>query len=350
MNFIDNNPGRSDWDRYVTGCRYGSFTHLYGWGKCLAEGYDLPVFRIAVRKNNQDGKITGVLPLILLDVPDGPRRLISLPYSDAAGILADDQGSSAALAAAALELAASEKVDHLEYRQAAASESYLGTVLAGDSGCKAHSFKVELSRDLSGSGEDLWKDLPGKVRNQVRKARKNNCRAAIGGKNLLDDFYIVFAENMRDLGSPVHSRELFSEVLSELGNACRVIIVYADGSPAAAAMVFRCRDTLYNPWASSLRRYRPICPNMLLYWTMLRYGGKVGCSRFDFGRSSPQATTCRFKMQWGANAAPLIWYVISGSSSMWNPQSEYLEFEWVKQLPLDESLRIGPNLRRWISL
>ena len=61
------------------------------------------------------------------------------------------------------------------------------------------------------------------------------------------------------------------------------------------------------PWASSLREYFSLCPNNLLYWEMIRWGCKNGYQRFDFGRSSPDSGTYRFKKQWGAKeeAAPL---------------------------------------------
>ena len=203
--------------------------------------------------------------------------------------------------------------------------------------------------ELPVAGETLWKQLPEKVRNQIRKARRSGCRASVGGIELLHDFYAIFSENMRDLGSPVHAAVLFSRLAEQLAENCRVVVVYADTVPAAA-MIFRCRDNLHNPWASSLRRYRPISPNMLLYWTMMSYGCESGYGRFDFGRSSPGASTCRFKLQWGATMEPLIWHVLSLSGEYWDPASESLELEWWKGLSLARSRRRGPALRRWISL
>lgn len=350
MKSVDINPGRVEWDRYVTGCRFNSFTHLYGWGESLACTYDLPLFRLAARREGEHGKITGILPLLLFRAPDRPPRLISLPYCDSCGILADDPESSSLLATAALKLAKRHHAEHLEYRHTAAANHYLGKTLTKHSACRAHSFKIGLSRTLPDTAEDLWDDLSAKVRNQIRKATKNDCRAVVGESELLDDFFTVFSENMRDLGSPVHSRSLFSEVAAQLVGTCKTVIILHQKTPVAAAMVFRCGETLFNPWASSLRKYRPVCPNMLLYWTMLEYGCNSGCSTFDFGRSSPQATTCRFKLQWGGLPSPLTWHVLSLTAPAWDPQKEHLQYESIRKLTLGEALHSGPKMRRWISL
>jgi hypothetical protein len=130
----------------------------------------------------------------------------------------------------------------------------------------------------------------------------------------------------------------------------QVVAVYLAGRPIAAAMVFRHHDTLANPWASSLRRFRPECANMLLYWAMLESATGSGCRWFDFGRSSPNAATCRFKCQWGATPQPLTWHVFSRIPATWNPREETLVYDDWKTLDLEMSRRQGPAARRWISL
>ena len=54
--------------------------------------------------------------------------------------------------------------------------------------------------------EALWTALDRKVRNQVRKAEKSGLAVETAAPSWLDDFYDVFARNMRDLGTPVYPR------------------------------------------------------------------------------------------------------------------------------------------------
>lgn len=324
------------------------FTHLPGWSRTLAATYDLPLFFLQARASGA-AEPAGILPLLLFSPPHSPRRLISLPYTDAAGIFADSWDTGKLLLKNALELAEETGAMHVELRQYDRLPPEVCAVAQDHWIHAEHSFKIGLKRPLPDTEASLWNDLPAKVRNQVRKARRCGCVGRIGGKELLADFYAVFSENMRDLGSPVHAFELFENVL-KLMPYVQCVVIYCWDVPAAGAMVFKHGGMLSNPWASSLRRFRPDCPNMLLYWTMLSHGIASRCSRFDFGRSSPGASTCRFKMQWGARPEPLYWHVFSKKPHTWQPDNEALVDEGWKKMDLEASRRQGPAIRRWISL
>ncbi len=345
MKTIIDNPDPFLWDKYVQNHKDGSFSHLHGWGEALVSAYNLRIYRLA---SIERGWITGLLPLILFPAPGADVRLISLPYSDAAGILSDNNATANVLMEGALGLAEDLNATHLELRQANAPGMSFQIPQKKWSKPCGHTFKIGLARRLPDSEKHLWDSVGAKVRNQVRKAEKYGCHVKIGAAELLEDCYAVFSENMRDLGSPVHSFELLGKAVTSL--AARVFMVYLGDVPAAGAIVFHKGTTLYNPWASSLRRFRPQCPNMLLYWSLLAYGASNNDVRFDFGRSTPGASTCRFKQQWGAEKEPLTWYVFSRTGSCWNPLDESLENEDWKKMDLALSRRQGPLLRRWISL
>lgn len=351
MTEIIRNPNKGAWDDYAAANSDATFSHRFFWGESLATAYRLPIFRLAAKRHAGDQALAGILPLMLFAAPDRDERLISLPYTDAAGLIADDEEIGAELLAAALDLANELGAVHVELRQGGNTNSFdMARVWHDPWNHAAHTFKTGLRRPMSDSSDEIWSLLPAKVRNQVRKARKCGCTVAIGGPERVDDFYSVFSENMRDLGSPVHKLELFKMLLREQSLGARVVMVYLAEKPVAAAMVFTHNATLCNPWASSLRSYRPSCPNMLLYWAMLELAMAADCRWFDFGRSSPDAATCRFKLQWGATMHPLAWHVFSRKSYSWDPHAETLIDEAWKVIDLPTSRRDGPALRRWISL
>ena len=267
-------------------------------------------------------------------------------------MLVDDCESGRRLLLAALALAEELGADHVELRQDGALQTFFQQLLKTiDTWCYTpYNFKTGLQRPLPTSVDVLWPTLSAKVRNQIRKARRCGCVAKSGGVELLEDFYAVFSENMRDLGSPVHAAELFRSLIDSESLNTGIIVIYLHGKPAGAAVVLLHNETLYNPWASSLRSCRPSCPNMLLYWSMLEYAIANHCSWFDFGRSTPGAPTCRFKIQWGAGMEPLVWHVFSRKPQSWDPRSESLENENWKSIELERSRREGPALRKWISL
>jgi FemAB-related protein (PEP-CTERM system-associated) len=198
-----------------------------------------------------------------------------------------------------------------------------------------------------------WERLDRKVRNQVRKAEKSQLTARAGGAELLDRFYGVFARNMRDLGTPVYSRGFFAAVLAAFPDTARVFLVDSGEVTVAAAITLSYRDTIENPWASSLREYRSLSPNTLMYWRMLEHAMATGHSTFDFGRSTPNEGTFHFKQQWGAEPTPLHWeYVLANGNSLpnlspSNPKYRAAIALWTR-LPLAVANRLGPHIVRSI--
>jgi len=184
---------------------------------------------------------------------------------------------------------------------------------------------------------------------------KEGLTSRIGAKELLDDFYKVFSINMRDLGSPVHSRKLLALVLEVFSETARIIVIYKDGLPLAGSLVVGFGDILENPWASSLREYSRLSPNMLLYWSMLEYACEHGFRYFDFGRSSQDEGTYRFKEQWGAKPVALHWQYLSikGRRSE-SPKLEKSNFQraihYWQRLPVPLTRVLGPMIRRHIAL
>src|SRR5437773_2502794 len=192
----------------------------------------------------------------------------------------------------------------------------------------------------------MWEALDRKVRNQVRKAEKSGLICETGGAELLDDFYPIFATNMRDLGTPVYARRFFAEVLAAFPTRTAVFVVRRDRTAVASAIGFRYCDHFEVPWASSLRSYRALCPNNLLYWSAINHAIVSGCHIFDFGRSTPGEGTFHFKEQWGAQPQPLCWeYRLLAGDAIPDQSPKNAKFalaiEIWKRLPLAVANAVG---------
>jgi FemAB-related protein (PEP-CTERM system-associated) len=213
--------------------------------------------------------------------------------------------------------------------------------------------KLALTRSLPDSIDALWQSLDKKVRNQVRKGQKEGLTVEFGGRSLVDDFYSVFAHNMRDLGTPVYAKDLFSRTLEEFPDQARVCVVRHDRRPIGAAICMRFRETVLVPWASSLRAYRNLNANMLLYWSLMESATREGARIFDFGRSSPESGPHRFKLQWGAAETPMTWEYLAltkqgaPSGGADDPRFRYAVAVW-KHLPVWLTTIAGPRIVRAI--
>ena len=240
-------------------------------------------------------------------------------------------------------LAAERRLAHVELRHTARQFPDL----------EARTHKVGMLLRLERDTAKAWESLDRKVRNHVRKAQKSQLTSRVGGAELLDRFYGVFARNMRDLGTPVYSRRFFAEVLAAFPDTARVFLVDSGDVTVAGAITLSHRDTLDNPWASSLREYRSLAPNTLMYWRMVEHAIETRHSVFDFGRSTPGEGTFQFKQQWGAEPTPLNWeYVLTNGRTLPNLSPSNPKFRaaialWTR-LPLAVANRLGPHIVRSI--
>jgi CelD/BcsL family acetyltransferase involved in cellulose biosynthesis len=86
----------------------------------------------------------------------------------------------------------------------------------------------------------------------------------------------------------------------------RICVVSQGEVPLAAAFLYGFSGMLKIPWAASDKRDSRLSPNMLLYSSILEYACQQGFQVFDFGRSTPDSGTYRFKEQWGRNRLTYI--------------------------------------------
>ncbi len=330
------------WNEFVSRHPEATPYHLMGWALAVqrAYGHD-PVLLIA----EQADRIAGVLPICLMRVPLVGRVLCSLPFCDVGGPLAINAAAEDALLQEALRLAQSEKATlHMRSRQ------------PDDSVDENHSGKVSMLLDLPETSDELAASFKSKLRSQIRKAEKNGLTFLYGGSEReIAMFYPVFAKNMRDLGSPVHSKSWFQAIEQQLSGDLTIGIVKLGDQAIGAGIALRAGGMASIPWASTLREFNRLAPNMLLYWNLLKIVTDAGADCFDFGRSSYGEGTYRFKKQWGARPVPLRWrdYDASGACAdiEANPgRARRVVSSMWQHLPLFAANALGPRLRKYVSL
>ncbi len=322
----------SAWDELVN--RFSGGPYLYrAWQEaCLKTYGQKPVFLLAFRGQEAAGGL-------VLSRFKGLRSksLVSLPFCDYGGPLAEDEEVKKSLVAKAERL--SQEIGPLEIR-------FPEPVSFLPEGSTA---KVRLLLPLPDDTETLWKSFKAKVRSQIRRPMKEGAQAICGGLELVPAFYRIYAQNMHFLGSPPHALSWFRNIVSAYKERARVVLVHLEGKPLAGAILLLTPQVATVPWASSLRAYKRISPNMLLYWRLLSLAVEEGAKLFDFGRSTPGSGTYRFKKQWGAQEAPLFWYRVPASEEKTSRLRPYVEKLW-RRLPERVANYLGPKLRGRIAL
>ncbi len=322
--------------------------HDPGWLTVLREAMGHQTMALVTRET-ADGPVAGYLPLALVCSRLFGRFLVSLPYLNRAGIVATDEPVRGALMSEAAALADKLRVQYLELRH---HEHTLRHPSISHNRDEKHRMVLK----LPGGPDGLWDAYSAKVRNQIRKGDNAGLTIRFGGRELLDDFYGVFSTNMRDLGTPVYPRCLFASILRTFGRCAELAVVRHRGAPVAGALLVHGRSAGVEesqvPSASCLRSANPTNANMWMYHKMLQHAAGRGRVCFDFGRSSPDSGTYRFKRQWGAVPEPTTWqyylrYGDVGAVRPDNPKYQRRIAAWQK-LPVWVTRLVGPRIVRGI--
>jgi serine/alanine adding enzyme len=328
-----------EWDSFVRGADGWTVFHLYGWKRVIERTFGHACPFLAAR--DAEGRLTAVLPLVRVRSRLFGHYLVSMPFVNYGGPLGTVEGVRHLVDEAA-EMARRDRVKLLELR----SRGELPVDLP------ASHRKVTVLLDLpSGSATPLWDGLKAKVRSQIRRPQKEGVEVRFG-PDQLDGFYHVFAQHMRDLGTPVQSRRLFEGLRDEFPEEIWFGCAYLNGAPVAGGCGFRWADEFEMTWASSLREHNKIAPNMLLYWSFMERCIDAGVRTFNFGRCTPGGNTHRFKLQWGSRDEPLWWYQFPSGAEAATPSPDDAAYSWGpklwRKLPLPVANVMGPRLVRYI--
>ena len=326
------------WEEFVATHPQATSCHRWNWKQVIENSFGWPTFYLEAE---EDGRIRGVLPLVWQKSWLFGSFVSSMPFLNAGGIVAETQAAEQLLLEEAIRLAKRLGAEHLELRHREDHGLNLPT----------RTRKATVVLPVEQDTEKMWKALRAKVRNQIRKAMNFRLTVGFGRQEFLGDFYAVFSENMRDLGTPVYSRKFFSEILRAFPSDAHICVVRHEGRPVATSFRIGFRDRIEAVWSSSIRKYLSMNPNMFLYWQLLCFAGQRSYRMFDFGRSSIGSGTHAFKVQWGSQTIPLHWiYWLRASDHLPQVNPENAKYRiairaWQK-LPLALTRAFGPRIAR----
>ena len=261
------------WDDFVQKEQKSTFFHQFNWKYVIEKTYSHKShYYIAI---NSKKNVLGVLPLIEIDSKIFGKFIVSLPFCDYGGPIGINSEIENLLFEKAISVFNETCADYIEFR---AHKNFSNIKM------KRLTNKANLILNLENEWEELWKSFKPKVRNQVRKAEKNGLELVFckNDTNSLKQFYNVFCINMRDLGTPVHSFDLFKWFYHFFKNETEIAHVFFNGKIIASAVIIKFKNYVEVPFAASIKDYRFYCPNNLLYWSIIKKSCVEGFSKFFF--------------------------------------------------------------------
>lgn len=310
--------------------------HLPGWCRIIEKSFGHKSYYLLSKK---DGAINGVLPLVRQKSRIFGDNLLSMPYLNFGGPIAENNETETALLNYANGIADEHGISSVEYRETKSRQGY-----------SHKENKITMMLELT-TEEEHWKSIGAKRRAQVKRPIRLGIVPLKGKAELIDSFYSVLSENMRDLGTPFYSKQFFQNIVDEFNDYVTVHVIQIEDKPVGAALVFKFNNIADIPWASTLRSHNRFGTNMYMYWEVLKDVIHSECGVFDFGRSSKDSGTYRFKKQWGAEPVQLYWnYWLKEGETMPevnpdNPKFKLAIAVW-KKMPLFFTNWLGPKIAK----
>jgi hypothetical protein len=279
----------------------GTFYHLPAWAECLRDMYRLRMEWYFARAGDQ---LVGLLPVAEVPALLGPRRLVSLPFSYAAGPLARDGVTADALSEAVRERAQDRRIRRVELKSRGEFPPAPGFHRT------SHYSTYEVSTEGGEAG--VWSRLhAGSTQRSIRKGQKAGLMVR-QGESAADWMIMAQLEERTALshGLPAPPRRFFTEGcwrLQQAGVASVYLAFTATGAAAAAITIWKGPRAWIYGFGASDPAHLEQRPNHVLIWSSIEDAIGAGC-RFDLGRVAPeQEGLLEFKRRWGGQAIPLAY-------------------------------------------
>ena len=329
-------------DVFLAGHADATPFHRPDWLASVAVGTGNPAMALVTER---DGEIAAYLPLNAIHSPLFGRLLASSGFAVGGGVLTSEGIDPAGLFVAAEELAQRLSSPTIELRGGALPQGRAGWQTKGQSHC---GFIAPLAAD----DEAQLLSIPRKQRAEVRKGLEQELEVTVGTAEAdRAAHHSVYAESVRNLGTPVFPRSLFDAVLDRFGEDADILTVSHVGQPIASVLSLYHRGAVMPYWGGGVWGARRLRANDRMYYELMLHARRRGCTHFDFGRSKTGSGAYDFKRNWGFEPEPLSyasWTAPGSQARDADPNSakHALQIAIWRRLPLALANRLGPLIAR----
>jgi hypothetical protein len=288
-----------DWRAFAAA--HGTFYHYPEWATCLSAIYRL---RLEYYSARSAGELRGTLAVAEIPPLLGPRRLVSLPFSYAAGPLALDDATAIALSASVRERAMDRRIRRIELK----SRGQYPPAPGFQRSSRYATYEI----NSAGGASSVWQRLhASSTQRSIRKGQKAGIIVRRG--ETPEDWRIMAELEERTAhghGLPAPPRRFFTEgclKLQRAGLADLYLASTSSGAAAAAITIWKGPRSWIYAYGASDPEHLAQRPNHVLLWAAIQDAIAAGCG-FDMGRAAPeQEGLVEFKLRWGGQAIPLAY-------------------------------------------
>ena len=156
--------------------------------------------------------------------------------------------------------------------------------------------------------EELLAGFHQKWRYNIRLAERKGVEVRICGQEAVPDFArLMLTTGVRD-GFVTRQESYFADMLTNLGEHCRLYMAYAGGEAIAGTLAIHYGDKVWYLYGASSNEHRNLMPNYLLQWRMIQWAVQTHCRIYDFrgvsgdvSEDNPLYGLYRFKQGFGGD-------------------------------------------------
>ncbi|MBI5578265.1 MAG: GNAT family N-acetyltransferase [Deltaproteobacteria bacterium] len=300
MNISILNPIETpDWDSLLLSAERATFFHTMAWARVLSESYSYkPLYFAAI----DNGKLTGLIPVMEIDSFLTGKRGVSLPFTDICHPIADTPDIFRALMERLTQHGDSAGWKHIEIKGG-------GALLDGVPHCAEHCTHIlELGRDE----DKVQQSFRDSTRRNIRKAYRDGVEVSSQHTaEAMAAFYGLHSRTRRRHGLPPQPWRFFARVYEHVLAAGKGVVLLAThaGKTVAGAVYFFYRDCALFKFGASDRDCSHLRANNLVMWEAIRWCCCNGFRSLHFGRTeSGNQGLLQFKNGWGAVQGKVAYY------------------------------------------
>jgi FemAB-related protein (PEP-CTERM system-associated) len=321
------------------------FYYQPAWIRLITSMYGYSVEWLTT--TNQDGRITGLLPLCLLSSPLTGKRVVTLPFSDHCPLLAEDEASANDLIDQAIRRAKAQKARYLELRTGG------NAVLAARADLTQSDLYVRWALPLAADPDALWSSFRKPIQRQIKKSQNQGVQVRLAQRREeVEHYYRLHLQTRsKKHGMPAQPRQYFYGLWDAFAaqGGVQVLLAEYEGSVIASMILLASGATVRYAYGASDETYLHLAPNNLLMWKAIEWGCQQGYQTLDMGRTACENEgLMEFKRRWGAIKEPLPYYYYPQVDGLVSTSEQSRKFQLLttcwRQLPLQVSGPLGGRL------
>lgn len=327
--------------------RAREFAFQPGWLDLISSLYGYRIMHLVA--HDDAGQLAGYLPLASVNSALTGRRVVGLPFTDYAPMLASNAEAANELIEQAIHLTKLERARYLELRTGR------DPLLAAREDLTASELYVRFLLPLEKDPERLLAKMRPRMRSQIRQAAREGLSVRWGYQRRDMRLFYQLHLQTRTLkhGMPAQPFDYFLGLWDTFAASgqVRLLLTEYHGKCIAAAILLLAGGIVRPNYVATDQRYLELNATRVMEWEAIKWACESGFDVWDFGRTARDNEGLRqYKRAWGSIEEDLVYYYhphVSGlaATSERSRKYELITTTW-RHLPLGTAATLGGRLYR----